>query len=213
MNRSASLIVPALLLALTLPCAARADAARLASTKPPAKVATPKRTPAPTAPEMRREPKVVGRTTIAPFPVPGDSSKASTERLKIMNVPREGITTITPLPPPAGEPHVIGEAQGGSARTAPLAPPPAQYWSPQPLYAPAPEYPEAAHKAGIQGTVLVQIHVLEDGSVGEATVTRSIQALDAVALTCARQMKFAPPPLRDKPSATWLTVPVRFTLH
>lgn len=43
-----------------------------------------------------------GRTTIAPFPVPGDTSKGAAARMKMLNVPKSGMTTIAPMPPPAG---------------------------------------------------------------------------------------------------------------
>lgn len=45
-----------------------------------------------------------GRVTIAPFPVPGDTSPGAAARMKWLNTPQLGVTTIAPMPPPAGVP-------------------------------------------------------------------------------------------------------------
>ncbi len=41
---------------------------------------------------------IADRTTIAPFPIPGDTSSAASDRAKVMNVPRPGLTLTGPLP-------------------------------------------------------------------------------------------------------------------
>ena len=41
---------------------------------------------------------IADRTTIAPFPIPGDTSRAASERAKVMNMPRAGFTLTAPLP-------------------------------------------------------------------------------------------------------------------
>ena len=160
-------------------------------------------------------------TTIAPFPVPGDTSRAAAEHMKLLNVPRAGQTTIAPLPPPAGVQGGVyfgpgGPALGGAVMPAPpdgAIEPPMTYGNPEPLYTVPPQYPDAARKAGAQGTVWVQIHVLKDGSVGEATVIRSIPLLDEAAVKAVKQWRFAPPTSGGKPTTTWLRVPIKFTLH
>jgi periplasmic protein TonB len=160
-------------------------------------------------------------TTIAPFPVPGDTSREAAEQMKLLNVPRAGQLTIAPVPPPAGVQGGVyfgpaGPAFGGSVMAAPpdgAIPPPMMFSNPGPIYTVPPQYPDAARKAGAQGTVWVMIHVLEDGSVGEATVTRSIPLLDEAAVKAVKQWRFAPPTSGGKPTTAWLRVPVRFTLH
>jgi len=58
-----------------------------------------------------------------------------------------------------------------------------------------PEYTSAAMRARIQGTVWLEVVVLSDGTVGDVTVTKSLDTvfgLDAQAVEAARQWRFAP---------------------
>jgi protein TonB len=150
-------------------------------------------------------------TTIAPFPLPWDTSRATAGRMQLLNVPRAGQLTIAPLPPPAG-------VEGGVYFDTPPAPQadpkgtgPVQ---PRLPIGDAPVYPEAARKAGVQGTVWMRVHVLADGSVGEASVLAPLApALDAAALEAVKHWRYTPPVLEGKPTSTWLVVPVQFTLH
>jgi protein TonB len=76
-----------------------------------------------------------------------------------------------------------------------------------------PVYPEDARKAGVQGTVMVQALLGVDGLVLDARVTHSIPMLDAAAVAAVRQWRFKPAMAGGKPVATWVAVPVKFTLH
>ena len=233
MNRKIPNIPIALLIALllpcALPCAVRADSSGAPKPRPAPErrlkvsVATPAARAAeaqgPVLPAAPRTLPAAGHTTIAPFPVPGDTSRASAERMKLLNVPKHGQTTIAPIPPPAGVKGGVyfGPAPGPVGFVPPQqldhVPPRVFNGYPEPLYLPPPGYPERARDAGIQGTVWVRIHVLENGSVGETEVARSIPALDSTALECAKRMRFAPPLFHGKPTTTWFTVPVKFTIH
>jgi TonB family protein len=150
-----------------------------------------------------------GRVTIAPFPAAGDTSRAAAERMKRMNVPKAGMTTIAPLPPPAAPP--------GWPQDQPESPPPPGDdvfdVFPEVIDSPAPIYPQAAREKGIQGVVLVEAHVLAGGTVGETKVVRSIPGLDEAAMTAVRGWRFRPARHDGKPAPAWVAVPVRFTLH
>lgn len=151
---------------------------------------------------------VADRTTTAPFPIPGDTSKAAIELSKLMNVPRVGETLVEP---PRG-----GWRPSGSNL----------YWDPGGVTGPqqvdvfpeqraplAPEYPKAARDAGVQGTVMVMAWVKTDGTVGDTRVVKSIAALDAAAVAAVKQLRFKPASFQGKPVAVWVGVPVRFTIH
>jgi protein TonB len=71
----------------------------------------------------------------------------------------------------------------------------------------------AARDAGIQGTVMVMARVLADGTVGETSVMKSTPALDDAAIQAVKRMRFKPASLQGRPVASWVGVPVRFTLH
>src|SRR5258706_9088117 len=89
-----------------------------------------------------------GHTTIAPFPVPGDTGRDAAERRKLLNVPKPGVPTLVPLSP--------APAPG----TTSVAPPAADIGGlpkygdyvyveelPEAITRVAPAYPEAARKA------------------------------------------------------------------
>jgi TonB family protein len=79
-----------------------------------------------------------------------------------------------------------------------------------------PSYTAAAIAAGIQGTVLVSVVVLTDGTVGDVTVTRSldtIYGLDAQAISAARQWLFNPGMKDGRPVAVRVTIEFTFTLR
>ena len=73
---------------------ARPDSLALAKTQPSGVALTPGPLVPPGSP-------IADRTTIAPFPIPGDTSRAARERAKRLNTPREGVTALDPLPPGA----------------------------------------------------------------------------------------------------------------
>ncbi len=78
-----------------------------------------------------------------------------------------------------------------------------------------PEYSEFARKSGIQGDVLLDVEVLEDGSVGAVEVLESLQAgiggLDEAAVKAVRQWKFQPAMSNGQPVACWVQFPVTFS--
>jgi protein TonB len=77
-----------------------------------------------------------------------------------------------------------------------------------------PEYPEAAKQAGIEGRAVVQITILEDGSVSDAKVLQSSgnEVLDQSSLTAAKAFKFSPGMLDDQAVKTHISVPFQFKL-
>lgn len=76
-----------------------------------------------------------------------------------------------------------------------------------------PVYPDAARKAGVEGTVMVQALVLEDGTVGDCRIVGSIPMLDEAAVAAVRQWRFKPALNKGNPVAVWVAVPVKFKLH
>jgi len=62
------------------------------------------------------------------------------------------------------------------------------------LAPPVPEYPNLSKRLEEQGTVLLHMHLLADGSVGEVRLHRSsgFVRLDNSALAASKTLKFAP---------------------
>ena len=77
-----------------------------------------------------------------------------------------------------------------------------------------PLYPDAARRAGIQGTTLLRIHIEVDGRVSEVMVARSAghQSLDEAAAEAVRRWRFEPALNAGGPVSMWAVVPVEFRI-
>ena len=76
-----------------------------------------------------------------------------------------------------------------------------------------PAYPDEARRSRVQGVVMVQALVIEDGSVADCKIVSSIPLLDEAAIASVRQWRFKPAKTAGKPVAVWVAVPVRFSLQ
>ena len=76
------------------------------------------------------------------------------------------------------------------------------------------KYPEMARKAGIEGRVIVQFIVNENGKVENPVVVRSIGGgADEEALRCVKKAEFKPGMQRGKPVRVQYSLPVVFKLQ
>ena len=76
-----------------------------------------------------------------------------------------------------------------------------------------PSYPDEARNRGVDGTVHVSALVGVDGLVHDTRVVRSIPLLDSAAVMAVRQWRFVPAKSAGKPIATWVAIPVKFSLR
>jgi protein TonB len=105
---------------------------------------------------------------------------------------------------------------------APEAPPPPKVEEPvtEPkgyagyLRNPAPDYPPAAQKRGLEGKVVLKVHVLASGQPDNVTVAKSSghQILDDAALKAVTQWAFAPARRGQTPIDGWVQVPLTFKI-
>ena len=75
-----------------------------------------------------------------------------------------------------------------------------------------PDYPEEARAAGVQGVVIIEAVIGEDGAVKEARVLRPAPMLDAAAVDAVLRWKYTPTLLNGQPVPIIMTVTVTFTL-
>lgn len=75
-----------------------------------------------------------------------------------------------------------------------------------------PVYPPEAKAQNVQGVVIVEIRIDEEGRVSDARVLRSIPLLDQAALDAVRQWEFTPTLLNGVPTPVVMTVTLNFTL-
>ena len=76
----------------------------------------------------------------------------------------------------------------------------------------APEYPQEAQDAKIQGVVILEATIAEDGSVKEVEVLRSIPELDGAAVDAVQQWRFEPTLMNGVAVPIKITTTVNFTL-
>jgi TonB family protein len=98
-------------------------------------------------------------------------------------------------------------AQNGRVRVGGAIKPPVRLVNVNPVY------PEDARAAGVEGLVVLQIAIGEDGSVIEALVLRSIPMLDQAAIDAVIQWVYQPTLLNGMPVEVEMTVTINFTLR
>lgn len=77
-----------------------------------------------------------------------------------------------------------------------------------------PSYPEFARRNRIQGTVVLEVEVLKDGSVRNIHVRRSVPGgLDEAAIEAVRKVRFQPGRSSGQPVDVLLIIPVEFKLN
>lgn len=88
---------------------------------------------------------------------------------------------------------------------------------PVPIGRISPVYPDFARRANVQGTVMLEVDVYKDGSVGNIKVLRSVQGgpggLDEAAIAAVRYIRFQPGKSSGNPVDTTVIVPVEFKVN
>jgi len=110
------------------------------------------------------------------------------------------VAEATPPPPPP-PPRQSVLRVGGNIRP------------PQKIADVAPTYPPIAMASRVEGIVILEAVIAEDGSVRDVRVLRSIALLDAAAMEAVRQWRFTPTLLNGQPVPVVMTVTVAFRLH
>ncbi|MGY8763742.1 MAG: energy transducer TonB [Fidelibacterota bacterium] len=86
--------------------------------------------------------------------------------------------------------------------------------APRPKSAIRPIYPEIAQEAGIEGVVVVQAFIDQNGRVKETLILKGVPntGLDEAAMEAIRRTKFHPAEQRERPVGVWISIPVNFRL-
>jgi protein TonB len=75
-----------------------------------------------------------------------------------------------------------------------------------------PVYPQAARDAKIEGIVILEVVIGEDGSIVSTTVVRSIPELDQAAIEAVVQWKYQPTLFNGAPVEVQMFVTINFSL-
>lgn len=176
-----------------------------------AEVAPPPLPPPPPPPVKRvvEPPPPAVNPSAAPVTAP-DSIRPETGR---------ELETFLPHTADVGIVGVTGDLQ--TAITAPPPPPPSsapvrvggRVRPPSKIRDAAPAYPAIAQAARVEGTVIIDAVIDEQGRVQSTRVLRSIPLLDQAALEAVRQWVYTPTLLNGVPVPVVMTVTVRFRLN
>ena len=76
-------------------------------------------------------------------------------------------------------------------------------------------YPQDLKDAGVEGTAVVAVRVLEDGSVDHVKIHQSsgVEELDSAARTGVGQMRFRPGTINGTPNPMWTYLRIGFKLQ
>lgn len=85
--------------------------------------------------------------------------------------------------------------------------------TPQKIHDVSPVYPPIAQTARVQGIVIIEATIGEDGQVTNARILRSVPLLDQAAVDAVRQWQFTPTLLNGVAVPVIMTVTVNFTLR
>jgi protein TonB len=75
-----------------------------------------------------------------------------------------------------------------------------------------PDYPRAARRSGLEGSVFLKVLVDRNGKVIQASVLRGEDVFHRPAVDAAYQFVFTPAYQNDKPVKVWMVIPMEFRL-
>jgi protein TonB len=152
--------------------------------------------------EQKQIPKPKSKKVPIPDPTPDEPEPIRVEEPETFDIPVVddlviGIPEAPPEPEPDGPIYVTGDVQ-----------------KPEKLSSPAPQYTEIARKARIQGVVIVQAIIDEQGNVTNVQVLKGLpMGLSESAVEAVKQWKFKPATLNDRPVAVYFNLTVNFQLQ
>ncbi len=157
---------------------------------------TPVRLVPPQAPRQR--PRVSIPVPVAP-PVPLEPIRDQVIDEAIPAIPVDAIVVdVPPPPPPEPTPQPITIL----------------VTEPEKLVFVQPAYPEVARRAGVSGTVILQIVIDPHGTVADVTVLRgAAMGLTAAAVHAVRQWRYRPTLVNGRPVTAQVVITVHFSLQ
>lgn len=178
------------------------SATTVAADKPKVYVVQQVRFKPPPPQEQKQIPKPKTKKVPIPDPTPDEPEPIRMEEPETFDMPVVddlviGIPEAPPEPEPDGPIYVTGDVQ-----------------KPEKVSAPPPQYTEIARKARIQGVVIVQAIIDEQGNVTNVQVLKGLpMGLAESATDAVKQWKFKPATLNGKPVAVYFNLTVNFQLQ
>jgi len=125
-------------------------------------------------------------------PVDATATSGNTVAVAVVQAP------VAVAPPPPPPPEIVTEARGFAGYK----------------NNPAPAYPAVAQRRGLEGTVLLKVHVLANGSADDVQVSKSSGQviLDEAAIKAVLGWTFDPAKRGKTPIDGYVSVPIIFKL-
>jgi protein TonB len=132
------------------------------------------------------------------------------------------LTDDPAVPPGPGIPDGRGKSKEGVIDGVPEEAPPvdlpihltAEMSRPQPLHPILPRYTEAARRAGVQGTVIVEAIIDEQGRATDVRILRGLpMGLDRAAVEAIQQVTFKPAMIGNRAVKVYFTLTVNFAIQ
>ncbi len=190
-----------------------------------ARLDTAGQTPPPTPPPPAPPPPAATGTTVTPAGATTIESMLEearrhidagrySEALRLLNevtalLPQAPASTAPAQPPPGGPVRTPARPDAGLAapvRVGGAVQPPVK------IHDVRPAYPQDARDAGVQGLVIIEAVIDEDGHVLDTTILRGSPMLNDAAVAAVSQWRYTPPTLNGSPVSIIMTVTVNFTL-
>lgn len=170
-------------------------------------VRTPRFRPPVEPPTPLDRPPREERAVLVPIPDPTPAELELVRELELpppVEAPPEHFVVLPPAPPAPPEPEVAPpEVLRVGSRIA----------RPRQLHAPHPVYPELAQRAGVQGTVILEVQLDERGRVSEVTVLRGQRfGLTEAAVAAVSRWRYEPAHLGGRAVPVLMTVTINFEL-
>jgi periplasmic protein TonB len=173
--------------------------------------------PPPPAPPPPRDPhRVVRPTDSVPIEAPPTITEERPHEPFLRAVPEGAIDVGTDSSLLIG----VGQSFGPPiAPTSPTAPQPRLVRAGQGVRQPkkiahvAPEYPDIARQARVEGTVILEAILDVTGRVQSVRVLRSVPLLDQAAIRAVEQWRYTPTELNGVPVPVLMTITVQFSLR
>jgi periplasmic protein TonB len=168
-------------------------------------IAPPPPPPPPPPEPPKPQPRIVKAAPVKaapPLPVVSpqavDDGPPAADTVQVATAPAPAPAPAVAAPPPPPPPEPVTEARGfvGYRNN------------------PAPDYPALAQDRGMQGRVILKVHVLASGKADNVTVDKStgFKILDDAAIKAVLQWTFDPARRGQTAIDGWVTVPLNFKL-
>ncbi len=161
-----------------------------------------------TKPEPKQEPK----------PEPKPTPEPALKKPELEPVVKQPEPALAPEQPAPSEPleaapaAALPLANDADSLGAPITPPQEDAAH---LNNPRPAYPNLSKRLREEGTVVLDVLILVDGSVGDVVIKESsgFKRLDETAVKAVRQWRYLPARRGDQPVESWHLQPIEFSLR